>query len=335
MFENMSFTFYTKLTSVLAITFACITCAPDKTPDKTPDNNNDNTEEPATLGPKVTSINLDKSLLLLEVGDAAKLNVKSVFPKNAADNSYTWSSSDDAIASVHYTGIVTANSKGKATIMATANDGSGVFASCAVEVCKIDVPQAIDMGTVVNNKNIKWASFNIGASSPEEYGLYYAWGETTAKSDYSPITYKFGTGTSSQLSKYNTNSSYGPVDKKVVLDPEDDVAHEKLGGKWRMPTIDEWNVLSKQCTWTWTMQNGVYGQLVTAPNNNSIFLPAAGYRYNYYFVLNAEYGFYWSSSLTADEPKDASSLFFSSTGSLVYPDGALRWDGLSIRPVTE
>ncbi len=281
----------------------------------------------------VTSITLDKTSLSLEVGDEITLSVTSILPDNANDKSYTWSSVNEN-ASVDNNGKVTAKSKGIGEIKATANDGSGVFASCSIVINKIDVPQAVDMGTVVNGKKIKWASFNIGASSPEEYGSFYAWGETEPKDSYDWSTYKFSTNSSASFSKYNTDSSYGTVDNKTVLDPEDDVAHVKLGGKWRMPTEAEWQALRDKCTWTWINQNGVNGRLVTAPNGNSIFLPAAG-KYNGKYHQFVGEGYYWSSSLCTGNggPGAAWYMGFDSSEAgrctIIY-----RYNGCTIRPVS-
>jgi uncharacterized protein YjdB len=289
----------------------------------------------------VTSIILDKSSLSLVIGDEAMLSVTSIFPLNADDNSYTWSSSDNAIASVDDKGKVTAKSKGTATIMVTANDGSGVFAFCTVIVYKIDVPQAVDMGTVVDGKNIKWASFNLGASSPGEYGLYYAWGETEPKSDYSWDNYRWCNGSYITLTKYNTNYLYGTVDDDTELDRGDDaddttiddVARAKLGGKWRMPTDAEWTMLREQCIWTWTTQNGINGRLVTASNGNSIFLPAAGGWDDTGLNGAGSYGIYWSSYGVAGKSYYAWFLHFYSDD--VRRDCAYRCWGHSVRPVTE
>ena len=281
----------------------------------------------------VTNISFDKYSLSLEIGEEGMLSI-SILPDNANDKSLIWSSSDNSIASIDNSGKVTAKAKGNATIKAMANDGSGVFASCSVEVYRIDVPQAVDMGTVVNGKNIKWASFNIGASSPEEYGLHYAWGETEPKEDYPWSTYKWCNGSSSTLTKYNTSSSYGTVvDNKMVLESSDDVASVKLGGKWRMPTDAEWTELRTKCTWTWTTQNGVNGRLVTATNGNSIFLPAAGYR-NLTGLYNAgSYGYFWSSSLNTGSPYRAWGVSFGSD--YVSRLSISRYYGFSVRPVSE
>ena len=282
-------------------------------------------------GTPVTSLSLNKSSLALHPGNSEKL-VATVEPSDAT---LTWSSSDTSVATASSDGTVTATGNGTATITVSATDGSGKNAKCAVTV-SIRHPEAIDMGTVVNGKNIKWASFNVGASSPEEYGLYYAWGETEPKENYSWSTYKFGTSLSGPFSKYNTNSSYGTVDNKTVLESSDDVASVKLGGKWRMPTVAEWTELRTKCTWTWTTNyngTGVKGRIVTATNGNSIFLPAAGGRSDTNLYNAGSYGVYWSSSLRTGSPDDAWHVNFISD--LVDRSDSYRCSGHSVRPVSE
>ena len=114
-----------------------------------------------------------------------------------------------------------------------------LFSACEKEKVQEDTGfengyQYVDLGL-----SVKWATFNVGATKPEEYGDYYAWGETETKNDYSWSTYKWSDETGNILSKYNTSIYYGTVDNKHVLDAEDDVAHVKWGGKWRMPTQSE------------------------------------------------------------------------------------------------
>ena len=282
----------------------------------------------------VTSITLSDTSLSLYVGAEKNISVTSILPDNANDKTCAWSSSNASVAAVDQNGKITAKSNGNTEIRATANDESKIYATCAVQVYK--VPDAVDLGIIVNGKAIKWSSANLGAASSEDYGDFYAWGETESKVDYSWSTYKFGTSYLGPFSKYNTSSSYGVVDNKTVLEKEDDVAYIKLGGNWRMPTHDEWTELREQCTWTRTTQNGVIGSLVTSKTNgNSIFLPAAGHWSTGtpfpLFVGNRCW--YWSSSLLTDEPYRAWSVYFG-------PDG-FEWanfdrgSGLSVRPVTE
>ena len=191
-------------------------------------------------------------------------------------------------------------------------------------------------GCVDLGLSVCWASCNLGAGKPEEYGDYYAWGETETKERYSWSTYKFGTDSSGPFFKYNTISSYGSVDNKTVLEPEDDVAHVNLGGKWRMPTDAEWTELRTKCTWTWVTNyngSGINGRLVKATNGNSIFLPAAGRRYGATLNNVCSSGYYWSSSLYTVYSCDAWQVFFRSDDVGKYVD--LRFYGLSVRPVSE
>jgi uncharacterized protein (TIGR02145 family) len=195
------------------------------------------------------------------------------------------------------------------------------------------------MGTVVNGKNIKWASFNLGASKPEEYGDYYAWGEVAPKDNYSWSTYKWCNGSYRTLTKYNTNSSYGTVvDNKTVLEQEDDVAHLKLSGNWRIPTWEEWEELRTNCTWTWTDNyngTGVKGRIVTATNGNSIFLPAAGERHDTDLYGVGSCGHYWSSSLYTGSPDNAYRVCFYYSDDVSRYDYGYRCYGRSVRPVSE
>ena len=188
----------------------------------------------------------------------------------------------------------------------------------------------IDLGL-----SVKWATCNVGASTPEEYGDYFAWGETQPKSTYNWSTYKWCNGSYNTQTKYNTNSSYGTVDNKTQLELSDDAARANWGGSWRMPTDAELTELRENCTWTWTTQNGVYGYKVTSKKsgytNKSIFLPAASHRFNSDLFSAGSYGDYWSSSLSTDGPYYAYELYFLSDR--VYVSDVNRCCGLSVRPV--
>lgn len=192
--------------------------------------------------------------------------------------------------------------------------------------------QAVDLGLP---SGLKWASCNVGATTPEGYGDYYAWGETAPKADYSWATYKHAKGACKKLTKYCTDASYGDngfTDDKTVLEQEDDAATVNWGGAWRMPTNAEWTELRTQCTWTWTTQNGVNGyQVSSKTNGNSIFLPAAGFRHNTLLRFDGSDGNYWSSSLGEYRPDYARYLLFDS-GKVIRHD-IDRDFGLSVRPV--
>ena len=193
----------------------------------------------------------------------------------------------------------------------------------------LPVGEAVDLGL-----SVKWATMNVGATSPEDYGGYYAWGETEEKDDYSWNTYKWCNGSENTMTKYCTDSYYGTVDNKTLLDSEDDVAHVKWGGSWRMPTKAEQDELLNNCTWEWTTQNDVNGYTVTGPNGNSIFLPAAGGRFITSLFKSGSLGYYWSSSLDVNFCRYyAYSLFFDS-GSYSWSSND-RYSGRSVRPVSE
>lgn len=186
--------------------------------------------------------------------------------------------------------------------------------------------RAVDLGL-----SVKWASCNVGATSPEGYGGYYAWGETEEKTYYSWNTYKWCNGSSSSLTKYCTDSSYDIVDNKTTLDLEDDVAHVKWGGNWRMPTEPEMDELCNSCSWSWTSVNGVNGYQVTGPNGNSIFLPAAGLcKYREDVGARGTYAYYWSATLSSDDSEDAYELC-SYDG--CHCSASARYFGAPVRPV--
>ena len=281
----------------------------------------------------VASVELNKTSLELVEGDSETLTA-TVKPDDATDKTITWSTSSAEIAAVDATGKVTAVAEGSATITAAAGSQ---MAACEVVVKPKTVPEgAVDLGLCVY-----WAECNLGAVTPKEYGDYYAWGETEAKGNYTEKTYKWYEG--NKLTKYNLYSDFGTVDNKTVLDESDDVAHMKLGGNWRMPTLSECTELRTKCTWTWTTQGGNNGYEVTGMNGNSIFLPAAGGRYNTSLYNDEAGGFYWSSSLTADYPDDGSGKIYDTRGAygLAFNSEEVRKFcesriiGCSVRPVSK
>ena len=161
-----------------------------------------------------------------------------------------------------------------------------------------------------------WATCNVGANAPEEYGDYFAWGETEPKDVYSWETYKWCNGSDTTLTKYCTKSKYGYngfVDNKTELDPEDDAAYVNWGASWRMPTKSQLGELRSECTWLWSNLNGVNGILVTGPNGNSIFLPANGCRTGSSLILS-NVGNYWSLNLYIYGGIDAYDFYFWSDG---------------------
>ena len=178
-----------------------------------------------------------------------------------------------------------------------------------------------------------WADRNVGAQSPEDYGNYYAWGETSTKEVYDWTTYAYGNADDA-LTKYCNMSNYGLngfTDNLTTLEASDDAATVNLGGNARTPRDYEWRELMDNTTATWTTRNGVYGRLFTASNGKSIFLPAAGGRGGSYLDFAGERGYYWSSTLGTDYPDGAWYFYFDSgyQGMSNYE----RYDGLSVRAV--
>ena len=150
-----------------------------------------------------------------------------------------------------------------------------------------------------------WATRNVGANSPEDYGDYFAWGETAPRGYYGWNTYKWCNGSYTTLTKYCTNSYYGYngfTDGKTELDPVDDAAYINWGPSWRMPSLEQIKELINNCTWQWTQRNGVNGHLFTGPNGNTMFLPAAGFRLNVGFSSADTYGYYWLRTLYSSNP---------------------------------
>lgn len=306
------------------ISLPLTSCSKDDSKDDKP--KTDNTEQ-GSEEIVATAIRLNRNELALEPGMSETLTV-TFTPADVTDESLEWRSSDVAVAEVA-DGVVTGVDAGTAKIIVKHGD--------LADTCFVTVTLPVPAGAVDMGLSVYWAACNLGADNPEDYGDYYAWGETETKEDYSIGTYKWCDGDLNKLTKYNTNTSYGTVDNKMVLDPEDDIAHIKLGGKWRMPKIDELNELkftrdSLSYKWEWKSLNGHNGWLVTyLVNDNSIFLPAAGTLTETMLYNEGSWGYYWSSSVNSGLSKTAQGIFFCSDD--VGPDVMGRYAGRTIRPV--
>ena len=185
----------------------------------------------------------------------------------------------------------------------------------------------IDLGLP---SGLKWATCNVGASSPEDYGDYFAWGETTTKAEYSSSNGITNGLTIPQL------HSQGYIDGSGNLTPSHDAATANWSGSWRMPTKEEQEELVNNCTWEWITINGVRGYKVTGPNGKHIFLPAAGDRYMASLYNTDDNGLYWSSTpydYYADDYRAYYLYFYTGYESMYWYYG--RYVGLSVRPVTE
>lgn len=178
--------------------------------------------------------------------------------------------------------------------------------------------EAVDLGL-----SVKWATCNLGSSTPEGGGLRYAWGETELKDEYTRYNYKFMKD--GKLTKYCNSRTYGIYDQKTQLEIEDDAARANMGGKWRIPSYDEFVELKNKCVWGWTKLNDIEGFKVVGPNGNSIFLPVTG---------NNRMGHYWSSTATnAYESSSAYQLEFGPSAEAL--ESTSKYSPLPIRPVTE
>ena len=181
-----------------------------------------------------------------------------------------------------------------------------------------------------------WASCNIGANNPYEYGDYFAWGETATKTSYNWASYSFSKEATDKLTKYCTKAQFGSNgfnDSKIAIERSDDVASVKWGLPWHIPTIDQMQELKDYCTWTWTIRSGKNGYLITGRNGNSIFLPATGCRQNSNLNNAGLLGFYWTSSLNVSVPQKAFYLHFGSGGVKSENGDYFRFYGFAVRPV--
>ena len=193
--------------------------------------------------------------------------------------------------------------------------------------------QYVDLGL-----SVKWATCNIGADKPEDHGDYFSWGETENKRINNWDTYKFTEGSSNTITKYCSNAQYGwyeRVDSLSALEPDDDVAHKKWGGSWRIPTKAEINELIENCTWTWTTRNDINGYLVTGKKtgytDRSIFIPVTGTYDEGKLFDYRQRGAYWSKDCGTLYPADASTLEVAVREP--YVGMRPRFESLAVRPV--
>ena len=204
------------------------------------------------------------------------------------------------------------------------------------------IMESVDLGL-----SVKWANANLGAQSPSDGGDFYAWGETEPyyigkepfiwksgkENGYDWATYSMCLGSYNTLTKYNTQDSFGSIDNKSVLRPEDDAANVALGGDWRMPTDAEWTELRTECSWEWIIKDGRNCQKVIGPNGNSIIIPTPGLIYGTDLVGKNAAGSFWSSSLYLSSPFMAWDIYFDMNSDGIKRRNDNRSDGRSIRPV--
>ena len=298
------------------------------------------TVRPVLKNPSLT-LSVSTSNLSIAEGDASTVNITS----GSGEYGVTNLNSDIAKATLDGTTITInaiAAGEAKIVVMDIQTKHEIIIMITVTAKSSGDTPaglQAVDLGLP---SSTLWANMNVGAEKPEDYGLYFAWGETTGytgdTSDGRTFywdSYKWCNGSETTLTKYCTNSYYGTVDNKAVLELEDDAAHVNLGGSWRMPTLADINELLDNTTDEWITQNGVNGRKFTSKTNgNSIFLPAAGCRWESDLIGAGSGGQYWSSSLYESYSFYAYYLYFNSSyawrGSSGYDP---RSCGLTVRPV--
>lgn len=266
---------------------------------------------------EVSSITLSDQELTIETGSSKVLTVEYQ-PSNATSRDITWVSSDPRIATVE-DGIITGLTPGITVIVAKCGT--------AVDKCEVTVvvaKEAIDLGL-----SVKWASFNVGGTTPEAFGDLYKWGEIEPYNGAGHYKWTDDGYDHGKILKYCVDEQYGVVDGKTVLDLEDDVAHVKWGGSWRMPTHEEYNELVDKCTWRWTTRNNMNGYEITGTTGNTIFLPANAQNSSGEYIR----GEYWTSTLQ-DGARHAYYGIFIST--IPYKAaGYWRTAGYAIRPVTK
>lgn len=232
-------------------------------------------------------------------GDKTQVQHKEEKPKKKYRRWLWWLLAAVILVGVGVFAVMSSKSEGKATV-ASAASTTGTYIG----------HEWVDLGL-----SVKWATCNVGAYTPGDYGNYYAWGETSTKSHY------------------DNSASYGKSWSYIGGNSSRDAATANWGGSWRMPTKAEFQELKDNCTWTWTTQNGKNGYKVTGPNGQSIFLPAAGFGYGSSIGNVGEDGYYWSS--TAGESYTGSACLLWFIGNNVMVDWSDRNEGYSVRPVLE
>ena len=299
----------------------------------TADANTSGSSRTATI--TITAGDLSETVTVTQAGISLSVSPTSVSVA-AAGESFTVSVTCDTDYSVDISDTwLTLNSNSSGTLSFTADaNTSGSSRTATITITAGDLSETVtvtqagdtsyDASGSLNGYeyvdlglSVKWATCNIGADSPEDYGNYYAWGETVTKETYT-----------------SSNSvTYGVEMDDFSGDAEYDAATANWGSPWRMPTDSELTELRTSCTWTWTTFNDVNGCEVTGTNGNSIFLPAAGYRDGSSLSGAGSYGRYWSSSPSSSSTNFAYDLYFLSSS--VYRDYDFRYFGLCVRPVSE
>ena len=324
------------------------------------DGNGVSGECPILVTQPVTEIQLERSEYKLRRGTTISQLVKAVLPADADNKELWYSTGNGFVAYVDEKGILIPDNSGETTITIIAADGSGVSASFTVKVYETAPSGAVDMGL-----SVCWADSNVGASKPEEFGDFYAWGEIEPyyisghsqdnpcenwkdgkTSGYEWPSYKWANGAYNKLTKYcphNKQEEFaspgsGFMDETGLGDYnyEDDAARVNSGSPWRIPSVAEWEELmdSNNCSWQWTTKNGKKGFLVSSLiTKGSIFIPAAGVRFGKDYYYPGDTGGYWSSDLNLNSPRAAWRLYLTPEKASILSND--RCSGFSVRAVAE
>ena len=285
----------------------------------------------------VQSISLNKTELALQEGQQFEL-IATILPENATTKQVSWASSARSyqlsLTDNGLSCVIGALAACEATItVRSADNPAQLYATCKVTVTGgssgDSSEEVVDLGLP---SGLKWRGWNVGASKPEEYGNYYAWAETSPKSNYSSSNYKYpATNIGDGMivyKKYDSTPKHG--DGKTVLEAEDDAATANLGNGWRTPTFEEFKELREKCTWTWTSLNGVKGMQVKGPNGKTIFLPAGGWYDKTTLNNKTTYGSYWTATGYGGTANAVDFVNNDKDMALV-----LRCEGRSVRPVKD
>lgn len=290
-------------------------------------------------GDDATSLTIEEDTVLIHLGDygyTLSFNVKK--GDIVVKRPVVWSTNDPTVVYVQEDGTIFGLKSGTTIVTATYKD---LKDSCIVKVTGF---QAVDLGL-----RVKWATCNVGADNPWDYGDYYAWGETEPKESYTIMNYKWYAGSvyydvamyaTRKIKKYCTSPSesyLGQPDNKIKLEADDDIATIMGGNKWRMPTEDEIIELIYNCKWVWTTMNNVKGYKIYGTKSgftdNYIFLPAAG---GFCETTKDQIGSicqYWGSSKGNDYPAGGNAIAISGSQTETTYSDLIRWCGLPIRPV--